>query len=211
MVSRLPRRLTILAATVFLLVMTATPAQAQHEHTISVPISIGPLTLKIALLYAVPAVAGFALLRGFLGAPSRRTAAFVCSGAAVAVVMELILAGKLDVPNQVAFLAFVAGVFPAFHAIAPVSRPLDPHVVRIAPFVLVTAGSVACVELVRAWSGGGTQLLHSGVILAVAGLAWLPLVGSPGRVVRFAVFPAAGLLALALLAAATQATVAAGF
>ncbi|CRK57513.1 hypothetical protein [Alloactinosynnema sp. L-07] len=210
---RLPRRLTIPAATVFFLVTTAVPAQAQHEHTITVPISLGPLTLRIALLYAVPAVAGFALLRGFLGVPSRRTAAFVCASAAVAVVLELMLSGKLGLPNQVAFFAFLAGVFPAFHAIAPVSRPLTPYVTRAAPFVLAAGSIGAAIAFTRAWTAAGEQtaLLHSGVILGLAGLAWLPLLGNPARMVRFIVFPAAGALAVALLAAAAQATVAAAF
>ncbi|HVK25428.1 MAG TPA: DUF6239 family natural product biosynthesis protein [Actinokineospora sp.] len=211
MVSRLPRRLTILVLTAYLLVTTSSAAQAQHEHTLSVPISLGPLTLRIALLYAVPAVAGFALLRGFLGAPTRRTAAFVCGSAAVGVVLELMLAGRVGLPNQVAFFAFVAAVFPAFHTIAPVSRPLTPYVSRVAPFVLAAGGVGAAVAFSRAWSGAGIPALHSGVILALAGLAWLPLLDRPGRLVRFAVVPAAGLLAIAVLGAAAQATVAAAF
>ncbi|MBC6450534.1 DUF6239 family natural product biosynthesis protein [Actinokineospora xionganensis] len=206
------RTIAVLAATVLFLVACAGRAVAQHEHTLSVPVSFGPLALRIALLYAVPAVAGFALLRGFLDRPSRMTVAFVCGSAALGVLLDLMLAGRVEVSNQVVFLAVVAGCFPVFLTLAPVAAPLAEPARRAAPVVLAAASAGAIFHFAKAWTGAGSPAtLHSGVILALAGLAWLPLVGCRRRAARLTVHAGSAVVATALLAAAAQATVAGGF
>lgn len=211
-VRRATRPVAVLSLVALMLVAGAAPAVAQHEHTLSVPISFGPLALRVVLLYAVPAVAGFALLRGFLERPSKHTAAFVCGSAALGVVVELMLAGKLEVPNRIVFVAFVAGCLPVFLTLAPVAAPLAVPARRAAPYVLAVASVGAALHFAKAWTGAGMPAtLHSGVILALAGLAWLPLVGCRTRPARFTVHAGSALVATALLAAAAQATVAGGF
>ncbi|MGH3860512.1 DUF6239 family natural product biosynthesis protein [Actinokineospora sp.] len=201
-----------LAVVAYLLVTGAGPAAAQHEHSLSVPVSLGPLALRIALLYAIPAVAGFALLRGFLDRPDKNTTAFVCGSAALGVILELMLAGRLEMANQIVFLAFVAGCFPVFLTLAPVAAPLAEPARRAAPFVLAAASAGALFHFAKAWTGAGLPAtLHSGVILALAGLAWLPLAGCHRRAARITVHAGSALVATALLAAAAQATVAGGY
>lgn len=203
----------VLPLVALLLVAGAVPAVAQqHGHTLSVPISFGPLALKVALFYAVPAVAGFALLRGFLERPSKYTAAFVCGSAALGVVLELMLAGRLEVTNRIVFFAFVAGSLPVLIILAPAAAPLAASARRAAPYVLAVASVAATLHFAKAWLGAGLPTtLHSGVILALAGLAWLPLVECTRRAARFTVHAGAALVATALLAATAQATVAGGF
>jgi hypothetical protein len=210
---RVARPLAVLSAIALLLVAGAAPAVAQqHGHTLSVPISLGPLALKVALFYAVPAVAGFALLRGFLEQPSKYTAAFVCGSAALGVVLELMLAGKLEVTNRIVFVAFVAGCLPVLLTLAPAAAPLAASARRAAPYILAVASVAATLHFAKAWLGAGLPAtLHSGVILALAGLAWLPLVGCRRRAARFTVHAGSALVAAALLAATAQATVAGGF
>ncbi|SDJ50036.1 hypothetical protein SAMN05192558_11847 [Actinokineospora alba] len=210
---RVARPFAVLPLVALLLVAGAVPAVAQqHGHTLSVPVAFGPLALKVALFYAVPAVAGFALLRGFLERPSKYTAAFVCGSAALGVVLELMLAGRLEVTNRIVFVAFVAGCLPVLLTLAPVSGNLAAAARRTAPYVLAVASVAAVLHFAKAWLGAGLPAtLHSGVILALAGLAWLPLVGCRRRAARFTVHAGSALVATALLAATAQATVAVGF
>ncbi|MGQ0841305.1 DUF6239 family natural product biosynthesis protein [Actinokineospora sp.] len=205
---------------VTLLMVAGTPAAAQdgHDgHGISVPINIGPLGLRVALLYAVPAVAGFAVLRGFLPAPSKRTAAFVSASAALAVTVEFMLADSLDIPRQVAVLAMALVALPTYLTAArsPAAAPAFRLAQRCAPWVIAPAAVFAAVEFARVWLGDWApadqaMLLHSGVIIGLAGLSWLTLGVPRGRVARIAVQTIAGVAATALLGAAAQATVLGG-
>lgn len=67
-----------------------------HGHLLTVGVSIGPTVLRIALLVAIPVVAGFALLRGFLAEPDRRSLARVVMAAGVVATLELLLSGGLN-------------------------------------------------------------------------------------------------------------------
>jgi hypothetical protein len=179
---------------------------AQHDHGIGVPVTFGPLLLRVVLLIAVCAVAGFALLRGFLPTPERSTLRWVAVLAPVAVVLELMLAGGFALPSQVAVLALGLLFVPGYLAIS--QRDSDPAR-RAVPFVLALTAGLALVQFGRAWLGGGPEvLLHTGLIVAVTGLSWLT-VGLPRpRLARVGVLALAYVLATAVLAGAAQATVA---
>jgi uncharacterized protein DUF6239 len=146
-----------------------------HSHVLSVGVSIGPLVLRVALLAAVPAVAGFALLRGFLPEPGRGTTMAVAGIAAGAVVRELMLAGGLDLPEQVVPLILAALAIPLY--LIKTANPRRAKVIRmIAPWILGLSGILALVMFGRAWLGSGApatvaRLLHTGVVLALTGLA----------------------------------------
>lgn len=193
-----------------LMVLTATPASAQlhDDHVIEVPITIGPLVLKVAVLLALPAVAGFAMMRGFLGAPGRNTAAFVSVCAAVAVSMELMLATGFALPPIAVPLSLAAVGLPVYLAFADGGPP--PAVLRwLGPGMLLAACAVAAAVFARAWllvPPGAERLtiLHTGMIVAFAGLAWLTTGVPENRVLRGGVLTVAAVLGFALVGAGTQ-------
>jgi hypothetical protein len=147
-----------------------------HEHTIDVPVLIGPLALRVVLLTAVCTVAGFAMLRAFLGPPGRTTTTVVTVSAAAATVLELMLAGGFDLPDQAAVL-ILAGI--AVPLVLAMSR--NPGATRLAeraaPWVLGIAAGAAFVEFARAKLTGGltTIPVHTGLMLALVGLSWYTL------------------------------------
>src|SRR6266511_2328994 len=147
-----------------------------HNHTIDVPVLIGPLALRVALLAAVCAVAGFALMRAFLGTPSRATTGAVTSCAAVATLLEFMLAGGFDLPDQAAVL-ILAGV--AVPLVLAMSRTPDAarYAERAAPWVLGVTAMAAFVEFARAKLAGGINptMVHTGLMLALGGLSWYRL------------------------------------
>lgn len=192
----------------------AAPAAAQdlHDHTIDVPVVIGPLLLRLLVLTAVPAVAGFAVMRGFLPAPTRPTAAFVAISAAVAVVLELMLAGGFTLPRQVAVLALAAVAAPVALVLSrsPAVAKALPRATRAVPWVLAAAAAAAMVEFAQALLGDPSAravTLHSGTIVALAGLSWMTL-GLPGsRPWRWVTLVLASALGICVIGAAAQAAV----
>ncbi len=180
---RAPRRLTLFCAAVpVLLVITAVPAAAQpgvHDHTFStVPVVLGPLVLRVALLIAVFAVAGFGMLRAFLGEPGRTTSAAVALSAAAAVVLEYMLGGVLEIPPQAAVLVLAFVVVPVVLAFvrSPEAELVRQYARRAAPVIIGGTAVAALVEFVRAalstWAAGAT-MLNTGLVFALAGLSWL--------------------------------------
>jgi hypothetical protein len=175
-----------------------------HDHVFDLGIGVGPVVLRVALLAAVPAVAGFALLRGFLPAPGRTVATGVVGAAGAVVVLELLLAGGLSLPVQTVplVLGALAG---ALYAV----RSTDARFARLrgllglaAPWVVCLAGAGAMVELGRGWAAGDAIRLHTGVVLAMVALAWFA-VGEPRRVVRVG----AAVVAVALIGGTATAAV----
>jgi uncharacterized protein DUF6239 len=183
-----------------------------HGHLLTVGISIGPLILRVVLLAALPMVAGFALLRGFLPEPDRITATMVASVAAGAVSLELMLAGGLDLPAQVVplILAALAGPLYVIRSRNARFAPAVRLMRLIAPWILGLAGVIAIVEFARAWLGGGSPetvgvLLHTGVILALVALAWFIVCGPRTRLMTGIVRVLAAILATAVIAGGAQA------
>ncbi|HET9140811.1 DUF6239 family natural product biosynthesis protein [Actinophytocola sp.] len=179
--------------------------QPGHDHVLQVPITIGPLVLRVGLLIAVPLVAGFAMLRGFLPEPGRTVAALVAGSATVAAVLELILADGLDLPRQAVPLLLVALAAPMFLVLSRDPRfEVGRAVVRrLAPWVFSATALLAFVEFARAFGAGGVLpvLLRSGVVYALVALAWFTVWRPAGRRVRLLVHIEAAVLANAALAA----------
>lgn len=184
----------------------------EHGHVLTVGISIGPMILRVALLAAIPVVAGFALLRGFLAEPDRDTATGVAGAAAGAVLVELMLAGALDLPAQLVPLLLAALALPLYlvRSTNPRLATTVDRVCRIAPWMVGLAGLVALVEFGRAWLGYGlgdraTAFLHTGVVLALVALAWFVASRPRTRMMTGIVRVIAALVALALIAGAQHA------
>ncbi|HEV2778332.1 MAG TPA: DUF6239 family natural product biosynthesis protein, partial [Actinophytocola sp.] len=191
-----------------------TGAVSPHDHVLSVGVSIGPLLLRVLLLAAIPVVAGFALLRGFLAEPGRVTATAVAGVAGGAVVLELMLAGGLDLPAQAVplVLAALAGPVYVTRSRNPRFAGLASRLRMIAPWILGLAGTIAVVEFARAVLGGGPAatvrlLLHTGVVLALTGLAWFVVCRPRTRIGTAAVRVIAAVLAIALAGGVAQAAV----
>jgi hypothetical protein len=194
------------------LLLSAAPAwAAQHEHTLNVPVNIGPLVLRVGLLVAVPAVAGFAMLRGFLTEPSRRTAAFVAGCAAVAVFLEFLLAEGMDFPRQAVIVVLAALAGPLFLILSK-----DPKFDRfrallraVAPWLVTAAFGLAVVEFARVLLGAGSTgvVLPTGVVLALVGMSWFTVCGPGPRLLSALVRVEAALLGNAALAGAAYALV----
>ncbi len=186
-----------------------------HEHVLQVPIGVGPVVLRLALLAAVPAVAGFALLQPFRTERGRTTATAVAAVAAGMVMLELMLADRLDlladelVPLVMAALAIplylIGSRDPRFAALVRLGR-------AFAPWLLMFTTVLATVQFGRAWLGDArpeatTALLHSGVVFALVGLAWFAAWLPRGRLGAVVVRGQAVLLAIALVAGAAFAVV----
>jgi hypothetical protein len=176
-----------------------------HDHTFSdVPVVVGPLVLRVLLLVAVFGVAGFAMLRAFLGPPGRATSAVVAVSAATAVLLEYMLGGVLEIPSQAAVLMLAFVGVPVVLAFAKESdaEAVARHARRVAPAVIAAAAAGALVEFARAafagWAAGAT-MLNTGLVLALVGLSWLT-VELPRSRLASTVHIVAGALALATVA-----------
>jgi hypothetical protein len=181
-------------------------ALLQHDHVLRVPVSIGPMIIRIGLLVAVPAVAGFAMLRGFLPDPTRRTVVWVAGLAAAGVLLELMLAGGLDLPAQAVPLLLAGLAAPIFLMLS--GDPRFGRVHRLAPWVFAPTGAFALVEFGRAVLGGGNPaVLPTGIVLALMGLSWFALCAPGGRLATVAARIEAALLANAALAGSAYAIV----
>lgn len=185
-----------------------------HDHTLSIGVSIGPLVLRVALLATVPAVAGFAMLRGVLPPQSRRTTALVAGGAGAMVVLTLLLAGGIDFPDQLVVLVLAATAAPLFPILSRDSRsgPAARGIRALAPWMLSLAGIAALVEFGRAWLGHWdtkalTVVLYTGVTLALVSLSWFTVCQPRRRLFRMVVQGQAVVLAIVLVGGAAQATV----
>lgn len=185
-----------------------------HDHVLTVGVSIGPLVLRVALLAAVPVVAGFALMRGFLTEPDRRALAAVIGFAGGAAVLELMLSGGLNLSQRVVPVLLVLLAVPLYLALSrdPRFARAVGQARRLAPWVFWPAAVLAGEQFALAWfAGGGTAdtatLLHTGVVLALVALAWF-VVAAPRRTAStLGVRLGAAVLAAALIAGAGQATV----
>jgi hypothetical protein len=188
-------------------VLLAGEALAQgHDHTLSVGITIGPLVLRVALLAAVPVVAGFAMLRAVVP-ESRRTTATVAGCSAAMVVLTLMLAGGTDIPAQAVVVVLAALAGPLVVILKRVER-----LRAFAPWVLTVAGVGAAVEFGRAWlvplaADDVPVVLYTGVVLALVGLSWFTVCVPRRRLFRVVTHVQAVVLALALVGGTAQATV----
>lgn len=181
-----------------------------HTHTIDVPVVIGPLALRIALLVAVCAVTGYAMLRAFLGEQDRTTRTAVTISAAVAIVFEFMLAKGFDLPDQVAVLILAAIAVPLILTLgrSPGAATATRYAERLAPAVLGVAATGAFIEFARAIGAGDnrTVLLHTGLMLALAGLPWYTFALPRWQPSRVAVQILASVLAGATMAGVGFAT-----
>jgi hypothetical protein len=166
----------------------------------------GTLVLRVVVTGAVFLVAAYTLLRPFL--PARAAARPVVTGAAAGAGLLLLpLADALDGPRQLAIPLLAALGLPLLAASRPV-RVLVAAARRTAPWALSAAAIGTAVELGRAWllgdaAGALSARLHTGVLLALAGLSWSVWCRPrPGR--RAALYGTAGVLAAAVVAAAVH-------
>ncbi len=180
-----------------------------HDHTIGVPVVLGPLILRVVLLVAVFAVAGFAMMRAFLGEPGRPTAAVVTISAGVAVLFEFMLGGALDFPQQVAVLVLASIALPIYLALSqsPGAATALRHARRFAPWIVAATATLAFVEFARAWAGSWRpSLLHTGLVFALVGMSWLTVGVPRARLANVAVLAIAAILATATIGGAGYAT-----
>jgi hypothetical protein len=185
-------------------------AQGGHEHVVDVGFSIGSLALRVILLVAVPVVAAFAFLRGFLGEPSRFATVAVAMAAATAATMELLLSGRVNLPEQVIPLLLAAIALPIYLVLSKDERfaRVVGRGLRIAPLVFAVAAVLAGTQFALALSADrdrATTLLHTGVLLGLVALVWFAIARPSGRVGTVGTRAAAAVLGVALLAATAQA------
>jgi hypothetical protein len=177
-----------------------------HDHTVSVPVVLGPLILRVGLLTAVIVVAAFALLRVFLPEQDRATTMSVAIAAACGVVLDLMLADKLAMPSQAVVLLLATLAVPiTLIRQQDRSSAFADRVRRFAPVPVALAGTAAYVQLGHGWLGdrpadGLLTVLHTGVVLALAGLAWLTICRPRSLTARVLVRVEAATLAIAVVA-----------
>ncbi len=185
-----------------------------HDHVLTVGVNVGPTILRIAVLVAVPAVAAFALLRGFLAEPDRRSLAAVVAAAGVAAVLELLLSGGLTMSQRWAPLLLALLAVPLYLVLSRDERfaPRVARARRLAPWVFWPAAALAVEQFARAWLGGAgsaraATMLHTGVVLALVAMAWFAVSRPRRAVATVSVRLGAGALAMVLIAGAAQAIV----
>src|SRR5262245_18151473 len=88
-------------------------ATGEHGH-LEVGFSVGSLALRVIVLAAVPVVAAFAFLRVFLGEPSPFATVAVAMSAVTAATLELLLSGRVNLPEQVIPLLLAALALPIY-------------------------------------------------------------------------------------------------
>jgi hypothetical protein len=189
--------------------MTVLLAVGGHDH-LELGFSIGTLLLRVIVLAAVPVVAAFAFLRGFLGEPSRFTTVAVALAAATAATMELLLSGRVNLPEQVIPLLLAALALPIYLVLSRDERFAQAVGLgrRLAPAVFAVVAVLAFVQFGLAALAGrdrATTLLHTGVLLGLVALVWFAIARPRGRTSTVATRVAAALLGVALLAATAQA------
>lgn len=189
-------------------------AQGGHGHLLTVGVSIGPTVLRVALLVAIPAVAAFAVLRGFLPEPDTRTLTVVLMIASGAVVLELLLSGGLDFAEQLVPVVLALLAVPIY-----LVRSRDPRFAfavdlarRLAAWIFWPVGVYAAILFARANFAGAeaddtAKLLHSGVVLALVALAWFTVARTRRAAGAVSAQVGAWALAMVLMAGAAQVTV----
>jgi hypothetical protein len=182
-----------------------------HGH-LELGFSVGALALRVLLLAAVPVVAVFAVLRGFLGEPSKFTTVAVAMAAAAAAALELLLSGGLNLPEQVIPLLLAGLVLPVYLALSKDERFAKAVAFgrRFAPAVVAVVAVLAVVQFGLAWFARADVartaiLLHTGVLLALVALVWFAVARPRGRVVTMGTRVGAALLGVGLLAGTAQA------
>ncbi|ONI90350.1 hypothetical protein ALI144C_03115 [Actinosynnema sp. ALI-1.44] len=172
---------------------------------LTVPVSIGPLILRVALLAAVPAIAGFAVLRGFVPEPGRAATATIAASAVGAIVLELMLSAGLALPPQVVVLLLALAAAPLWLILGRDER--KARVVAFgrmaAPWIVTAAAVTAFVAFGRAWPPreASESLLHTAIVFALTGLSWFTVCRPTGPgLASVALRVVATTLALAVLA-----------
>jgi hypothetical protein len=186
-------------------------AIGDHGH-LDVGFSIGSLVLRVILLAVVPVVAAFAVLRGFLGEPSRFTTIAVSMAAATAAAMVLLLSGGLNLPEQTIPLLLAGLVVPMYLVMSRDERFAAAVGLgrRFAPLVWAVVAALAAVQFGLAWLAGAGRdrtatLLHTGVLLALVAVVWFAVARPRGRGITLGMRVGAALLGIGLLAGAAQA------
>lgn len=185
-----------------------------HDHVLTVGVSIGPTVLRVALLVAVPVVVAFALLRGFLDEPDRRSLTAVLAATGGAAVLELLLSGGLSLSQRLVPLLLALLAVPIYLARShdPRFAPAVDRARRLAPLVFWPAAALAAGLFARAWLVGveterTATLLHTGVVVALVALAWFAVARTRNAAGTVSTRLGAAVLAMALLAGAAHATV----
>lgn len=150
-----------------------------HHHDVTFAVTVGTLPLRVLLVAGVFAIAGYTLLRPFLGTPGRAGTGAVAYTAAGCGVLTLLLTAGLDLPRQAALLVLAALAVPVL-AVRRNAPRWTTATRRLAPWVLVLAAAGSAAELARAWLGGGRAggalvLLHTALALALVALSWSAL------------------------------------
>lgn len=182
-------------------------ATGEHGH-LDVGFSVGSLWLRVALLAAVLAVAGFVMMRGFLAEPDRRTTIAMVTAAGGAAALELLLSGGFALPEQAVPVLLAAIALPLYLALSrdPARAALVGRARRFAPWVFWFFAAIATVRFGQAWVAGADRtLLHTGVLLGLVAVAWFVVARPRAGVMVLRV--GAGVLAVGLVAGVGQAMV----
>jgi hypothetical protein len=189
--------------------VTAAIAIGEHGH-LDVGFTIGPLWLRVALLCAVLSTAAFAMLRGFLGEPDRRTTIAVVTAAFSAAALELLLSGGLALPEQTVPLLLAALVLPLYLTLSqaqPYAAMID-RTRRYALWVFWPAALIAAARFAQAWLDDSAILMHTGVVFALVAVSWYA-VARPRRRGVLVSRVGAWVLAVGLVGSVAQAMVSA--
>lgn len=198
---------------------------AQHDHVTTFSVTTGPDWLRVVLMAGVILVAAAAMLRPFVTVAGRTAQLAVTIAAAGVVLVLLLLADGLDMPQPAVVVVLIFLAVPLAMArhrgtdLRPGGgAPMALHAREVAPWVVLLATVVVAVELTRAWLGAGgpggvapqvtEQLVHTGLLIGVVGLSWLVLCRPRAPWLASTVDVAAWVLANLVLAGTTVVAVA---
>lgn len=173
-----------------------------HNHVVTLPFNIGPLLVRVAVLMAVCTVTAFGMVRAFLPQHGRKEAALVAGAAFAAILLELMLAARVDLPSQVVVLLLFATAMPVWLILSRDNVTLA-RVRDSAPWVTSVTAVAALGVFGYASFTSSVSIVQTGVLPALAGLSWFAACRAPHLVTRVLV----GLLAVAALGATAHVTV----
>ena len=156
-------------------------APAQHEHIpITFAFTTGPDAVRLLVIGGVLLVTAAAFVRPFV-ALGRAAQQAITVVAGTVLLLLLLIAGELDMPQQgvVALLAAAAVPLAVVRHRDGTTTPLTRLLRPAAPWVAGAAGTLAAVELARVLGAADPastlRLVHTSIGVGLVGLSWLML------------------------------------
>lgn len=188
------------------------PFPQQHDHTITFGFTTGSDWVRTVVVCGALLVTASAFVRPFVPDAGRSARIAVTAVAGGVLLLLLLLADGLDMPQQAVAAVLAVAAVPLAVARHRTVTPIAARARGTAPWMVGAAGTLATVELVRMVLSAGdpaeaARLVHTSIVLGLLALSWLT-VGHPRRPGRHLPTHVAGwLVGMVVLAGVTSVAV----